>query len=102
MTLGKSTTCDSMAGMASVSVLRDAMDATTSGGHGGQAPDTVLLTTAAVGVRLGVKARTAERMVRRGDLPAVRLGRHYRVSAGVLAKFIDRLPAVDQPGSMTP
>lgn len=42
-----------------------------------------------VAMKMGVKYLTIYRLVRSGELPAVRLGRQYRVSKRELARFLD-------------
>ena len=48
-----------------------------------------LLTAAEVADQLRVSTMTVYRLIRRGELPAVRVGRNYRVRSGDLAAFLD-------------
>lgn len=48
-----------------------------------------LLTAAEVADHLRVSTMTVYRLVRRGELPAVRVGRNYRVRASDLAAYLD-------------
>jgi len=48
-----------------------------------------LLTAAEVADHLRVSTMTVYRLVRRGELPAVRVGRNYRVRAADLAAYLD-------------
>jgi len=49
-----------------------------------------LLTAAEVADHLRVSTMTVYRLVRRGELPAVRVGRNYRVRAADLAAYLDQ------------
>ena len=49
---------------------------------------TELLTVDAVAVRLGVSTKTVRRLIRRHELPAVRIGRGLRVDEHELQEFI--------------
>lgn len=48
-----------------------------------------LLTASEVADRLRVSTMTVYRLIRRGELPAVRVGRNYRVRAGDLEAYLD-------------
>lgn len=48
-----------------------------------------LLTAAEVADQLRVSTMTIYRLIRSGELPAVRVGRNYRVRAGDLAAYLD-------------
>jgi excisionase family DNA binding protein len=48
-----------------------------------------LLTAGEVADQLRVSTMTIYRLIRRGDLAAVRVGRNYRVRASDLATFLD-------------
>lgn len=48
-----------------------------------------LLTAAEVADQLRVSTMTIYRLIRTGDLPAVRVGRNYRVRARDLAAYLD-------------
>ena len=48
-----------------------------------------LLTAAEVADQLRVSTMTIYRLIRRGELPAVRVGRNYRVRARDLDVFLD-------------
>lgn len=48
-----------------------------------------LLTAAEVADQLRVSTMTIYRLIRSGELPAVRVGRNYRVRAGDLASYLD-------------
>jgi excisionase family DNA binding protein len=48
-----------------------------------------LLTAAEVADQLRVSTMTVYRLIRRGDLPAVRVGRNYRVRSSALDRFLD-------------
>ena len=60
--------------------------------------DASLLTAAEVADRLRVSTMTVYRLIRRGELPAVRIGRNYRVQAGDLEAYLVR--QVVDPGSV--
>lgn len=47
-----------------------------------------LLTTDAAGAYLAVSVRTVRDMIRRGDLPAVKIGNEYRIDEADISKFI--------------
>ena len=59
-----------------------------------------LLTAAEVAEQLRVSTMTVYRLIRRGELPAVRVGRNYRVRARDLAAFLDG--QVVDPATMDP
>ncbi len=48
-----------------------------------------LLTAAEVAEQLRVSTMTVYRLIRRGELPAVRVGRNYRVREGDLEAFLE-------------
>lgn len=48
-----------------------------------------LLTAAEVADQLRVSTMTIYRLIRSGELPAVRVGRNYRVRAGDLERYLD-------------
>ena len=48
-----------------------------------------LLSEADVGKMLGLHPKTVQRLARRGDLPAVRIGRYWRFRASLLNEWID-------------
>lgn len=48
-----------------------------------------LLTAAEVADQLRVSTMTVYRLIRRGELPAVRVGRNYRVRAAALDRYLD-------------
>jgi excisionase family DNA binding protein len=48
-----------------------------------------LLTAAEVAEQLRVSTMTVYRLIRRGELPAVRVGRNYRVRASDLETYLD-------------
>lgn len=48
-----------------------------------------LLTAAEVADQLRVSTMTIYRLIRSGELPAVRVGRNYRVRAGDLSAYLD-------------
>lgn len=48
-----------------------------------------LLTAAEVADELRVSTMTIYRLIRRGELPAVRIGRNYRVRATALQDYLD-------------
>jgi excisionase family DNA binding protein len=48
-----------------------------------------LLTAGEVADQLRVSTMTVYRLIRRGDLPAVRVGRNYRVREGDLTTYLD-------------
>lgn len=50
---------------------------------------TTLLTAAEVAERLRVSTMTIYRLIRSGELPAVRVGRNYRVRAGDLDTYLE-------------
>jgi excisionase family DNA binding protein len=50
--------------------------------------DDFLLTAAEVADRLRVSTMTVYRLIRRGELPAVRVGRNYRVRSDDLERFL--------------
>ena len=50
--------------------------------------DHSLLTAAEVAERLRVSTMTVYRLIRRGELPAVRVGRNYRVRASDLEDYL--------------
>jgi excisionase family DNA binding protein len=49
-----------------------------------------LLTVAEVADMLRVSTMTVYRLIRTGELPAVRVGRNYRVRRGDLAAYLDQ------------
>lgn len=51
---------------------------------------TDLLTAAEVAERLRVSTMTVYRLIRSGELPAVRVGRNYRVRSDDLLSYLDR------------
>jgi excisionase family DNA binding protein len=51
--------------------------------------DQALLTAAEVAGQLRVSTMTVYRLIRRGDLPAVRVGRNYRVRAADLERYLE-------------
>jgi excisionase family DNA binding protein len=51
--------------------------------------DAPLLTAGEVADRLRVSTMTIYRLIRRGELPAVRVGRNYRVRASDLEAYLD-------------
>ena len=55
-------------------------------------PTKNLISTDEAAQQLGVSRRSVYRMMSRGDLPAVRLGRLNRIRYSDLAKVIDSLP----------
>lgn len=59
-----------------------------------------LLTAAEVADRLRVSTMTVYRLIRRGDLPAVRVGRNYRVRAVDLEGYL--ATQVVDPASIDP
>lgn len=62
-----------------------------------------LLTAGEVAEQLRVSTMTVYRLIRRGELPAVRVGRNYRVRAQALEQYLGEQvvdPAsVDLPGA---
>jgi excisionase family DNA binding protein len=48
-----------------------------------------LLTAAEVADQLRVSTMTIYRLIRSGELPAVRVGRNYRVRTGDLERYLD-------------
>jgi excisionase family DNA binding protein len=60
--------------------------------------DDTLLTAAEVADRLRVSTMTIYRLIRRGELPAVRVGRNYRVRARDLEAYLAE--QVVDPASM--
>lgn len=48
-----------------------------------------LFTAGEVADQLRVSTMTVYRLIRRGELPAVRVGRNYRVRDGDLANYLD-------------
>jgi excisionase family DNA binding protein len=48
-----------------------------------------MLTTGAVARRLGVTSWTVRQLIERGELPALRVSKHYRVSEADLNAFIE-------------
>jgi len=48
-----------------------------------------LLTAAEVAERLRVSTMTVYRLIRRGEIPAVRVGRNYRVAAEALDEYLE-------------
>jgi excisionase family DNA binding protein len=50
---------------------------------------TTLLTAAEVADQLRVSTMTIYRLIRRGELPAVRVGRNYRVRRSDLEAYLD-------------
>lgn len=48
-----------------------------------------MLSTGAVARRLGVSKQTVRRLIEEGQLPALRVSKHYRVSETDLASFIE-------------
>lgn len=57
-----------------------------------------LLTAAEVADQLRVSTMTIYRLIRSGELPAVRVGRNYRVRENDLAVYLDA--QVVEPGSV--
>lgn len=57
----------------------------------GYTPDMTetLLTAAEVADRLRVSTMTVYRLIRGGELPAVRVGRNYRVRTGDLERYLE-------------
>lgn len=51
---------------------------------------TTLLTAAEVAERLRVSTMTVYRLIRSGELPAVRVGRNYRVRAEELDRYLEQ------------
>lgn len=51
---------------------------------------TDLLTASEVAERLRVSTMTVYRLIRSGELPAVRVGRNYRVRSDDLLSYLDR------------
>jgi excisionase family DNA binding protein len=51
-----------------------------------------LLTLEEVANHLGKTYGATRRMIQRGQIPAVKLGRHFRVRASAFAKYLDSLP----------
>lgn len=51
---------------------------------------TELLTAAEVASRLRVSTMTVYRLIRSGELPAVRVGRNYRVRAADLGDYLEQ------------
>lgn len=51
---------------------------------------TQLLTAAEVAEQLRVSTMTVYRLIRSGELPAVRVGRNYRVRADDLDEYLDQ------------
>jgi len=51
------------------------------------------LRTAAVASELDVSIRTVERLISRGDLPALRIGRQLRVRRSALEAYLDTCEA---------
>ncbi len=49
------------------------------------------LTTDEVANKLRMKPSTIERMARRGDIPALKLSRHYRYPVSALNKYLEAL-----------
>lgn len=70
--------------------------------------DQVLLTVSQAAARLGVSRATTYRLIQRGDLDAVHVGKALRVPAKAVNDYVDRLvesekPVVsDQPHTMRP
>jgi excisionase family DNA binding protein len=61
-----------------------------------------LLDIAAVAQYLGVSERTVYNKVRSGDLPAVKVGRLWRVRAADLEAWLGRAPGGDTRGRGVP
>jgi excisionase family DNA binding protein len=61
---------------------------------------TTLLTAAEVADQLRVSTMTIYRLIRRGELPAVRVGRNYRVRRSDLEAYLDG--QVVDPASLDP
>jgi excisionase family DNA binding protein len=61
---------------------------------------TTLLTAAEVADQLRVSTMTIYRLIRRGELPAVRVGRNYRVRGSDLEAYLDG--QVVDPASLDP
>ncbi|MDD1723607.1 MAG: helix-turn-helix domain-containing protein [Methanospirillum sp.] len=48
------------------------------------------MTTDTAGAYLAVSVRTIRDMIRRGDLPAIRIGNEYRIDENDIEKYIAR------------
>jgi len=62
-------------------------------------PDTVY-TVDEVAIIFRVPSDTVRRLIRRGDLPAIRLGRRYRVPKSVIDDYFNLPPATLSPEEM--
>jgi excisionase family DNA binding protein len=62
--------------------------------------DDQLLTAQEVADELRVSTMTVYRLIRRGELPAVRVGRNYRVRASALTSYLDA--QVVDPATLDP
>jgi excisionase family DNA binding protein len=60
-------------------------------------PETLLLTYDEAAPLLRVCKRTIERMVGRGELPIVRVGRMPRISRAALTEFVERASTATTP-----
>jgi excisionase family DNA binding protein len=67
-----------------------------------ESPFERLMTLAEVGEVLGKTTAAVRRMVQRAQLPAVRLGRGFRVKPSQLAAFLNDLPEVVPQHLMRP
>ena len=48
-----------------------------------------LLDDAQVGKLLGLHPKTVQKLARKGDIPAIRIGRYWRFKASLLSDWID-------------
>lgn len=62
-------------------------------------PETLLLTYDEAARLLRVCKRTVERLVGRGELPVLRVGRMPRISRAALMQWLERGSAVEAPGT---
>ena len=52
--------------------------------------DIILLTTPEVATKLNVSERTVKRLIQRGELPIIKIGRNIRVSKADLFKYVNQ------------
>jgi excisionase family DNA binding protein len=69
-------------------------------------PDRGLLTVREVAAAMRVSTMTVYRLIKAGDLPAIRVGKHFRIKGGDLHAYLDSRivggPGIDAPPTNPP